>query len=214
MRPRFAGTWISAVLAALGMTMVGGGAEAGSVVGAPSPTGIQVTGGVTQGGDPQYTYYLDIYLVDDTIPAYESPGPAVATVSATGITGISSADTYNYSSPYGSPPVLIGSPTIGTGTVDIDFFNSASISTTGTALLLQLTIITPANTPSGLNPGDQFTYTFTIGSLSGGGTVILTDGPPPLVPEPSSLVLMLVGGTALPYLGLRHRRCRRSRGVA
>ena len=215
MSRRVEGVRILAALAALGLTLLCGRAEAGPVNGTPTSGGITVTGGVTQGGDPQFTYYLDVYLVNATIPAYTPPGPAVSTLSLSDITGITSAATFMSSSPYDFPSVLIGMPALGTGTVDIDFFNTSPISTTGTSLLLQLVITTPTETPAGLAPGDTFAYAFTIGSQSGGGTVTMTDGPPPpLVPEPSSLVLMLVGGTVAPCLGLRYRRRPPSRGDA
>jgi hypothetical protein len=206
--------WILAIPAALGL-MLGGRAEAASTL----SKGITVKTGVTQGGDPQFTNYIDIFLNNDAIPAYSGGGP-VATVTITGLTGVSSVDSYRFEDQYlPSPEELIGTPPLLSdadgGTAGLQFFNLSPISTTDQILLVRLVVITPPDTPQGLEPGDTFHYTWTIGTTefgSGSGTVVL--GPPDAVPEPSSIVLMLAGGAVLPYVGLRHRRRRRSRGTA
>lgn len=208
MRPMNRGAWMMAAFAVLGVALAQGRAEGGIVI----------KTGVVQGGDPQFTNYIDIYLQNGTMPAYSAQGP-VATVTLTGLTGVSSADSYQFNDQYlPSPGELIGTPPllsdVNGGTASLQFFNAEAISTTSQILLVEFVVVTPPDTPQGLKPGDTFHYNWTIGTQSGSGSGTVVLGSPSLVPEPSSLVLMLAGGTVVPYFGLRYRRVRRSRGAA
>lgn len=210
MRPMNKGAWMMAAFAVLGVALAQGRAEAAG--------GIVIKTGVVQGGDPQFTNYIDIYLQNGTIPAYSAQGP-VATVTLTGLTGVSSVDSYQFNDQYlPSPGESIGTPPLlsdaNGGTASFQFFNTDAISATSQILLVEFVVITPPDTPQGLKPGDTFHYDWTIGTQAGSGSGTVVLGSPSLVPEPSSLVLMLVGGTVVPYFGLRYRRGRRSREAA
>lgn len=214
MRIRILGGRAMAALVAVGAML-----SVGRVEGSPvTAGGISVKGGVTQGGDPQYTFYLDVFLIDDTIPAYVYPGSATATLTVDGLTGIGSVDTYLVNYEYFSPPEAIWNPTLSTGTAASDYFGYSPITASGPdpLWLFQLVVTTPTNTSNGASPGDEFTYSWTIGTgnneQTGSGFGYLTLGPPP-VPEPSSIVLMLVGGSVVPYLEFHRRRRRQARRV-
>jgi hypothetical protein len=164
-------------------------------------SGIILTGGVTQGGDPQYTYTIDAFLVNDTIPPFVN-GLPTATITM-GILGLEEGDAYLINYQTYLPPAAIWLNTITPNTDFLDFFGS-SPNTAGTdpVPLFELVIITPPNA-IGLNPGDRVDYTWTIsGQQPGSGFFILGGA----VPEPSSILLMAVGAVALPYLEFRRRR--------
>ena len=59
-------------------------------------------------------------------------------------------------------------------------------------------------------PGTIIDYSYTIGGTTGTGTIVLQGGPPG-VPEPSSLVLMLLGGAFVPLAASYRGRRLRSR---
>ncbi len=66
-----------------------------------------------------------------------------------------------------------------------------------------------AGQPPPLAPGTIIDYSYTIGGTSGTGTIVLQG-----VPEPSSVVLMLLGGAFLPLAASYRRRQLRSRRAA
>jgi hypothetical protein len=211
------GAWVTAALAVLGATLASGRAEGGSAITGGKTSGLTLKGGVTQGGDPQFTYYLNVYLTDDTIPAY-TLGSSAAVVTATGLTGVSAGDMVSVGYQSTPEPNAIWSPVLGTESATISYYGYSAITATGSdpLLLFQLIIVTPPNTPSGLSPGDNFMFSYTIGSgndqQTGQGIVTVTAGAL-ATPEPSSLILLLVGGAVLPYFGIRERRRRHTRRV-
>jgi hypothetical protein len=191
-----------AALVVIGATLAG---ERPAIAGTFS--GIILTGGVTEGGDPQYTYYIDVYLENDTIPAYPNSGPPTATINITDLTGIDSTDLYQLNYQTYQPPAALWTETITPNMANFDFFGT-SPNTAGPdpVYLFQFIIQTPHNV-IGKNPGDRVDYTWTISGQQGSGFFILN-----AVPEPSSILMMAAGAVVLPYLEIRRRR--RARRVA
>ena len=209
---RIKAVWVAVTAAMVAMAWAGGEARAG---------GIAIQTGVTQGGDPQYTYYINVILnPNTTIPAYNptygggpAPVPAQTEINLTGITGLAAgADTITLISQNPGPPAAIWTEVTGTDSITVDYYGYGSIvnSLSLGVTVLKFTVVTP-DTPDqkGLTPGSAINYSYSVGGSSPtGGTVNVQSGAP--VPEPSSLVLILTGSAILPYQILRNRRLGRS----
>jgi hypothetical protein len=203
MRRGFAGAWFMAGLALIGAMVVGGReAQAG---------GVSVKLGVGQGGDPSFTYDAYVYLDADSTAL--ANGSLSATF--TGITGITnnSTDTISplfelYSFPDAVWQVSLSSAN--GGTITIQELNSTQIGPfSAQTELFEVQIVTPQNTPAGLAPGDMVNVSTTLGgSPPVQGSITLFS-----IPEPSSMIMMLLGGAMLPFFAIRERT-RRSRRVA
>jgi hypothetical protein len=201
MRRGFAGAWFMAGLALIGAMVLGGReARAG---------GVSVKLGVGQGGDPSFTYDAFVYLDANTT------APASSSLSATfmGITGITNngTDTVSVVYQYLSFPSATWQVTLTPNTITIQEVNIPAIGPfTSQTLLFEVQIVTPPNTPAGLSPGDMVNVSTTLaGSPAVPGRITLQN----IIPEPSSMIMMLLGGAMLPFFAIRER-ARRSRRVA
>jgi hypothetical protein len=205
MKRRIKSAWMTTAFAVIGAALSIGSAEAGSIV--SSSKGITVGGGVVFNPDPQYTYYLNISIDDDTLPTYNSISPS-ASLTIDGLKGLASGDFYNESySSLANPPVD-PALTIGTNSVTLNLYNyGAPITVSGSQLVYQFIIQTDNNQSP--PPPTTFNYSYSIGGSSPTfvGPVTFTQGPLG-VPEPGSLILLLMGGTAVTSIAIRERRRR------
>jgi hypothetical protein len=198
---------VMAGLAVLGAMMTGGRAEA-----APAKVlGISTAGGVTYNPDPQYTYFIGIYL-----DAGETFVTDTSIQDKMSITGITSSDSITslYVDPGANPltPNLADAVISTAGTLTINYTGPNVITApASTNLLLAYFEIATPNSPSqtGQLPGSTVDYAYTIDGVlpPTTGSFVLQNGPL-VIPEPSSLILMMIGGTVLPYLAIRERRRR------
>jgi hypothetical protein len=204
----FRGAWFIAGLAMIA-AIVGGGREARA-------GGVSLKLGVGMGGDPVFTYDAYVTLDPNTIVPQSSPGQASIDVTFTGITGITSnaTDTVNVLFQYPGSLVAFWTVTLSTangGTIHLQESNPFSSfgPFTGSQELLEVEIKTPPNTPEGLKGGDVVFASTTLGGTTTNNIPVRLFS----IPEPSSMILMLLGGTVLPFYAIRER-ARRSRRVA
>lgn len=148
----------------------------------PNPSTTSQPPGTAPAGSPQANEFWT--LPNGGIVTSPSPPPATA-------------DGYNYQSNV-TWEYLLG-PTI-------NFTNPGP----NGVFLGEFTVVTSwsyaAGQPPPLAPGTIIDYSYTIGGTTGTGTIVLQGGNP--VPEPSSLVLMLLGGAFVPLAASCRRRLR------
>jgi hypothetical protein len=206
MRQGFKSASFLAGLAVLGAMMSGGRAEAGPA----KPTGISAAGGVTYNPDPQFTYYIGVYL-----DAGDTFASNTAIESNFSIIGISSADTITtlYINPgvgvheFNAGDAMISAP--GTLTTIYDGPNAITAPATTKTLLEYFQVTTPnSSSQTGQQAGTTVDYTYYINGVEQPPSSFVLQAGPLSIPEPSSLVLMMIGGTVLPYLAIRERRRR------
>ena len=179
--------------------------------------GITVKGGVVFNPDPQNTFYLNISIENATLPSNSSSmNPPALDLTIDGLTGLKSSDFYQESYSLIKNPPLDPALAIGTNAVTLDLYNfGPSLSFTSKVLLYQFIIQTDNNQSGPLPDGATFSYTYSIGGstpTTSTGNVFIRG--PLSVPEPGSIVLMLMGGAVLPCFAIHARRRRVLRPVA
>jgi hypothetical protein len=197
MRRGFAGAWFMGGLALIGAMVVGGHeAQAG---------GVSAKLGVGKGGDPIFTYDAYVLLdADTTVPASSSLSAVFH-----GVTGVASGDSQTVIFQYNSFPDATWQVTLTSDTITIQETNLTSFGGFPSQTeIFEVQIVTPS-IPTGLSPGDTISTTTTLGgSPPVNGTITVFS-----IPEPSSMIMMLLGGAMLPFFAIRER-ARRSRRVA
>lgn len=168
---------------------------------------ISVGVGVGQGGDPFFVYDVTVTLnAGYFLPQSSGTQPSLD-VTFTGLTGLVSnaVDTTSIVSQNPAFPTAAWLYTIGTDQLELKESNqSGNIGTfPSNVLLFDLRIQTPdTQTQTGLTPGSTVNFTYTIPGQSGGsGSVTVAS-----IPEPSTVVLTLLGVAGMPLLVRRARR--------
>jgi hypothetical protein len=205
---RIRGVSILAGLAVLG-AMFAGAHEARA-------DSIDISGGQVQGpGDPPYIYQFKVSLHDGTLMSGDS-------FTISNLAGVTPADFPNAGDPPSKttepgffhsqtnfrswlPEIdLISSAAPYSSDVSWTLMTSSPISTTGTLTLGIFTVETTQSfTAPPITPGNSVSYSYTINGSSTGNSFPIQAGS---VPEPSSIVLLLVGGGAVSVLAFRQRR--------
>jgi hypothetical protein len=222
MTSRVKGAWILAGLAALGSTLVvGGKAEAASTVAA-----IVIKGGAHPGpGDPPWDYDVQVFLepvnhitAGDSFTIDSLRGVTPANFPAPGAPASPTTQPSN-------PPSIVWTPSIGAPTnttfpyaSDLTWTFAGNTNINATELtqgifLGVFTVQTTSNFTSPPYPNDfliDYSYSVDGRTNTGTGTFPLQV----IVPEPSSMVLLLVGAGALPWLLIRERRRRSQQQTA
>ncbi len=209
MRPRIKGAWIMAGIAVLGAMVAGGEARAGS-------RGITIGGGFKPTtGDPPYDYVFTVEL-DPGFEIQPPTSPPYDDFQVLGLVGVTSASLH---SEPGSFPSVTWFAQPATDNITWTFNGNTSIPNNnppGSNIEVPLgtfTVETTQNFPNGppVLPGTVIDYNFTVFDLSTGTTItgsnsfkIVALG----VPEPSSVVLLMVGAAALPAIAVGRRRRR------
>lgn len=168
---------------------------------------ISVGVGVGKGGDPFYVYDVTVTLnAGYFLPQSSGTQPSLD-LTFTGLTGLLSnaVDTTFIVSQTPAFPTSSWLYTIGTDQLELKEANqSGNIGTfPSDVLLFDLRIQTPdTQTQTGLTPGSTVNFTYTIpGQTGGSGTVTVSS-----LPEPSTVVLALLGVAGVPLFVSRARR--------
>lgn len=182
--------------------MIAGGREARA-------GGVSAKLGSGQGGDPIDTYIATVTLNANTsVPGYTGGSSPSLVVTFTGITGITSnaTDTVDILSQNPSYPQSVWTVSLSAsngGTITLSEVNYSAIGPyTSATQLVDVQIVTPMNAPPALPPGTMVSYTTSInGSSPAPATATVY-----AIPEPSSVIMMLMGAAILPYCAIRARR--------
>ncbi|MHB1557677.1 MAG: PEP-CTERM sorting domain-containing protein [Isosphaeraceae bacterium] len=169
---------------------------------------ISVGVGVGQGGDPFFVYDLTVTLnAGAYLPQSTTSNPISLDLTFTGLTGLVSnaVDTTSIVSQNPAFPTAAWLYTIGTDKIELKESNAQGPigPFSSNLLLFDLRIQTPdTQTQTGLTPGSTVNFTYTIPGQSGGsGSVTVAS-----IPEPSTVVLTLLGVAGMPLLVRRARR--------
>jgi hypothetical protein len=170
-------------------------------------TAIVVTGGYKPGtGEPPYDYIFQAYLE----PLPNPPGGTNFLTlgdffKITGLPGVTAA---SLTSEPNAPPGTIWVPIPGSTTVEWKFFGTKKISTdstTGQINLGQFIVETTENFTSppfnSSNNVIDYFFSYDGGTATGTGTIVMVNA----VPEPSSIIMLLVGVSAVPLFVIRQQ---------